>query len=161
MKQYRGPRFHARGDGDLLQRPEYFQFYSDIAARGAGSFARLYTLKMDDRVIAAVLGLCHNGSFLIIMGAFDVEGFKSQSLGALMFEQVARDCIERGDRILDFTIGDEPYKMQFGARPAPMWTVTRTGSTAGNLVDFALKRAPWIKQAAKKIAEIRLSPARA
>src|SRR5438094_122137 len=23
MKQYRGPRFHAQGDGDLLQRPEY------------------------------------------------------------------------------------------------------------------------------------------
>ena len=90
MKGYRGPRFQSRGDGDLLQRPEYFDFYSDVAVRGAGSFARLYALRMDDRVIAAVLGLCHKDSFLIIMSAFDVEGFKSQSLGALMFEQVAR-----------------------------------------------------------------------
>jgi len=52
------------------------------------------------------------------MGAFDIEGFKSQSVGALMFEQVAKDCIARGDRVLDFTIGDEPYKKHFGAQPS-------------------------------------------
>src|SRR3984893_393096 len=160
MRKHRGPRFHARGDGDLLQRPQYFDFYSDVAVRGAGSFARLYALRMDDRAIAAVLGLCHNGTFLIIMSAFDVEGFKSQSLGALMFEQVARDCIEQGDQILDFTIGDEPYKKLFGAHPSPMWTVTRAGSAAGTLVEFALKQAPWVKLAAKRMAEFKLLPAR-
>ncbi len=67
MKNFRGPRFQAQGDGDLLQRSEYFDFYSDVATRGLGSFVRLYTMKMDDNVIAAVLGLCHRGSFLIIM----------------------------------------------------------------------------------------------
>jgi CelD/BcsL family acetyltransferase involved in cellulose biosynthesis len=161
MKEYRGPRFHARGDGDLLQGPEYFDFYSDIALRGVGSFARLYALRMDDRVIASVLGLCHKGTFLTILNAFDVAGYKSQSLGLLMFEQVARDCVERGDQILDFTIGDEPYKKLFGAKASPMWLLTQTGSAAGTLADFALKQAPWIKQAAKKIADIRLSPVRA
>ena len=160
MKQYRGPRFHARGDGDLLQRREYFDFYSDVALRGIGSFSRLYALRMDGRVIAAVLGLCHKGTFLIIMGAFDIESFKSQSLGALMFEQVAKDCIARGDAILDFTIGDEPYKKLFGAQPSPMWAVTQTGSAAGALAEYALVQVPWIKLAAKKIAEFRLLPAR-
>jgi CelD/BcsL family acetyltransferase involved in cellulose biosynthesis len=160
MKQYRGPRFHARGDGDLLQRPEYLDFYSDIAVRGIGAFARLYALRMDSRVIAAVLGLCHKGTFLVIMSGFDLAGYKSQSLGALMFEQVAKDCIERGDQILDFTIGDEPYKKLFGARPSPMWTVTQTGSAAGTLVEFALKQSPWIKLAAKRMAEFKLLPGR-
>jgi CelD/BcsL family acetyltransferase involved in cellulose biosynthesis len=160
MKQYRGPRFHAQGDGDLLQRPEYFDFYSEIALRGNGSFSRLYALRMDGRVIAAVLGLCHKDSFLVIMGAFDIDGFKSQSIGALMFEQVAKDCIGRGDRVLDFTIGDEPYKKQFGAQPSPMWMVTQTGSAAGAFANYALVQVPWIKLIAKKIAEFRLTPAR-
>jgi CelD/BcsL family acetyltransferase involved in cellulose biosynthesis len=120
MKQYRGPRFQDRGDGDLLQRPEYFAFYSDIALRGAGSFSRLYAMRMDDKVIAGVLGLCHKETFMVIMGGFDIESYKSQSLGALMFERVAMDCIERKDRVLDFTIGDEPYKKLFGAQPSPM-----------------------------------------
>jgi CelD/BcsL family acetyltransferase involved in cellulose biosynthesis len=160
MKQFRGPRFHAQGDGDLLQRPEYFDFYSDVALRGVRSFVRLYVLKMDGNVIAAVLGLCHMDSFLIIMSAFDIAGYKSQSLGALMFEQVAKDCIERGDQILDFTIGDEPYKKLFGAQPSPMWGVTQAGSAAGALTEFAFKQAPWIKLAAKRVADFKLLPMR-
>jgi CelD/BcsL family acetyltransferase involved in cellulose biosynthesis len=160
MKQYRGPRFHAQGDGDLLQRPEYYSFYSDVAARGLGSFVRLYAMKMDGGVIAAVLGLRHRGSFLVIMSAFDIDGYKSQSLGSLMFEQVARDCIERGDQMLDFTIGDEPYKKLFGGQPSPMWMVTQAGSTAGAISLFALKQAPWLKLAAKRLSDFRLLPAR-
>lgn len=160
MRKFRGPRFQSQGDGDLLQRPEYYGFYSDVARRGLGSFVRLYAMKMDGDVIAAVLGLCHRNSFLVIMSAFDIAGYKSQSLGALMFEQVARDCIERGDQMLDFTIGDEPYKKLFGAQPSPMWTVTQAGSTAGAISLFALKQAPWLKLTAKRMAEFRLLPTR-
>ena len=65
-----------------------------------------------------------------------------------------------GDRVLDFTIGDEPYKKQFGAQPSPMWMVTQTGSAAGAFANYALVQVPWIKLIAKKIAEFRLMPAR-
>ncbi|MCK1421727.1 GNAT family N-acetyltransferase [Bradyrhizobium sp. 180] len=160
MKKFRGPRFQSQGDGDLLQRPEYFDFYSEVALRGLGSFVRLYAMKMDGEVIAAVLGLCHRDTFHVIMSAFDIAGYKSQSLGALMFEQVARDCIERGDQMLDFTIGDEPYKKLFGGQPSPMWAVTKAGSTAGAVALFALKQAPWLKLAAKRMSEFRLLPTR-
>ncbi|MBR0710620.1 GNAT family N-acetyltransferase [Bradyrhizobium liaoningense] len=160
MRKFRGPRFQSQGDGDLLQRPEYYDFYSDVAVRGLGSFVRLYAMKMDGEVIAAVLGLHHRDSYLVIMSAFDIAGYKSQSLGALMFEQVARDCIERGDQMLDFTIGDEPYKKLFGGQPSPMWTVTQTGSAVGAISLFALKQAPWLKLAAKRMSEFRLMPTR-
>ena len=160
MKKLRGPRFQAQGDGDLLQRPEYFAFYSDVAARGLNSFVRLYVMKMDGEIIAAVLGLHHGDNLLVIMSAFDIAGFKNQSLGALTFEQVARDCIERGDHVLDFTIGDESYKRLFGAKPSPMWTVTQAGSVAGSIALLALKQAPWIKLAAKRMAGFKLLPAR-
>ncbi|TGN90632.1 GNAT family N-acetyltransferase [Bradyrhizobium yuanmingense] len=159
MRKFRGPRFHAQGDGDLLQRPEYYGFYSDVALRGLGSFVRLYAMKMDGEVIAAVLGLCHRGSFLIIMSAFDIAGYRSQSIGALTFEQVARDCIERGDQMLDFTIGDEPYKKSFGAQPSPMWEVSQVGSAAGAIALFALKQAPWLKLAAKRLSDLKVQPA--
>ncbi|WP_407168783.1 GNAT family N-acetyltransferase [Bradyrhizobium sp. ORS 111] len=160
MKKYRGPRFQAQGDGDLLQRPEYFDFYSDVALRGLGSLVRLYVMKIDGNVIATVLGLSHRDSFLILMTAFDIAGYKSQSIGALTFEQVAKDCIERGDHILDFTIGDEPYKKLFGAQPSPMSSVTQAGSAAGSIAIFALNQAPWIKQAVKKMVDFRAQPIR-
>lgn len=160
MKKFRGPRFHAQGDGDLLQRPAYFDFYSDVALRGLGSLVRLYVMKMDGNVIAAVLGLSHRDSFLVLMTAFDIEGYRSQSIGALAFERVAKACIERGDHVLDFTIGDEPYKKLFGGRPSPMSSVTQAGSAAGSIAMFALKQAPWIKHAAKRIADFRAPPIR-
>jgi CelD/BcsL family acetyltransferase involved in cellulose biosynthesis len=160
MKKLRGPRFQAQGDGDLLQRPEYFEFYSDVAVRGLDSFVRVYAMKMDGNVIAAVLGLCHGDSLLVIMSAFDIAGYKNQSLGALTFEQVAQDCIGRGDRVLDFTIGDESYKRLFGATPSPMWSVTQAGSAAGSIALFALRQAPWIKLAAKRMAGLKLLPTR-
>ncbi len=115
MKRLRGPRFEAQGDGDLLQRAEYFEFYSDVAIRGLGSLVRLYVMKMDGEVIAAVLGL---------------------------------------------PIGDEPYKKLFGAQPSPMWSATQAGSAAGSVALFALRQAPWIKQAAKKMAEFKLLQSR-
>jgi CelD/BcsL family acetyltransferase involved in cellulose biosynthesis len=117
-------------------------------------------MKLDGNVIAAVLGLHHGDSLLVIMSAFDIAGYKNQSLGALTFEQVAKDCIERGDRILDFTIGDESYKRLFGAQPSPMWSVTQAGSAVGSVALFALKQAPWIKLAAKRMAGFKLLPAR-
>ena len=160
MRRLRGPRFHARGDGDLLQRPEYYGFYSDVALRGLGSFVRLYAMKMDGQVIAAALGLCHGNSFLVLMIAFDIEGYRNQSLGALMFEQVARDCIERGDQMLDFTIGDEPYKRSFGAQPSPMWEVTQVGSTTGAIALVALRQAPWLKLTAKRLSDLKPRPVR-
>jgi CelD/BcsL family acetyltransferase involved in cellulose biosynthesis len=160
MKKLRGPRFQAQGDGDLLQRPEYFAFYSDVAARGLNAFVRLYVMRMDGEIIAAVLGLHHGDNLLVIMSAFDIAGYKNQSLGALTFEQVARDCIERGDHVLDFTIGDESYKRLFGAKPSPMWSVTQAGSVAGSVALLALKQAPWIKLAAKRMAGFKLLPAR-
>lgn len=160
MRRLRGPRFHARGDGDLLQRPEYYGFYSDVALRGLGSFVRLYAMKMDGQVIAAALGLCHRNSFLVLMIAFDIEGYRNQSLGALMFEQVARDCIERGDQMLDFTVGDEPYKRSFGAQPSPMWEATQVGSITGAIALVALRQAPWLKLTAKRLSDLKLQPAR-
>lgn len=89
-----------------------------MANEGCGGFALTYTFWMNDRPIAGALGLEHRGSLLVILNGFDEEGYRRQSIGSLMFEQLARDCIERGDHHLDFTIGDEPYKGIFGGQGA-------------------------------------------
>ena len=153
MRDYRRPRFQERGDGDLLQKFDYFDFYLDIAVRGKGVLSRTYTMFMDGRPIAGVMGLAHNGEFLVILGGFDHAGYKSQSIGALMFQAVARDCVERGDTVLDFTIGDEAYKRLFGARPSRMWMVSRAGSAMGSLAGFVVEQVPWVKSMARRLVD--------
>lgn len=154
MKAYRGPRF---GDGDLLQNPTYFDFYLDIAMQD--TIARLYRLTLDGSPIAGVLGLSHNGRFLVILGGFDLTNHKNQSLGSLTFEMVARHCIEMGDTVLDFTIGDEPYKSLFGAQATPVYQISRSGSLLGAVAGVAVEQLPWLKNAAKRFLHLRPAPA--
>jgi CelD/BcsL family acetyltransferase involved in cellulose biosynthesis len=150
MKEYRGPRF---GDGDLLQKPNYFDFYLDVALQGRGSIARLYSLTLDGTPIAGVFGLSHDRRLLVILGGFDLPNHKNQSIGSLMFEMIAKHCIEMGDTELDFTIGDEPYKSLFGAQATPVYEVSRAGSVMGLIAGNAVKQLPWLKDVAKRVMQ--------
>jgi CelD/BcsL family acetyltransferase involved in cellulose biosynthesis len=154
MRHYRRARFDATDD--LLQKPAYFDFYLDVAGSGSETgLARLYALLLDGEPIAGVWGLAHRESFLILLGGFDLTRFKNKSIGAIMFEDIARDCIERGNTVLDFTIGDEPYKRSFGAKPAAMSLISCTGSPIGAAAQFVAGRAPWAIKLAKRLKQRR------
>jgi len=148
MRHYRESRFQ----DDLLQKDVYFDFYLETALQGANSgFSRTYVLSVDGRPIAVVWGLAFRHQFLILMGGFDLTGFKNQSIGALTFGEIARDCIERSDTALDFTIGDESYKSLFGAQPTTMWMISAAGSPIGSLVNVIASRMPGTLKLAKDI----------
>jgi CelD/BcsL family acetyltransferase involved in cellulose biosynthesis len=153
LRVYRGLRFGNRedGTGDLLQVPSYYDFYLDIAMKGRGGYTRTYVMTVDDRPVACALGLLgRSGSVLIVLSGFDHDNFKSQSLGSLLFEEIARHTIEQGGRSLDFTIGDEPYKLAFGAQPSPMWQIARAGSPLGHAAGLLVDRMPAAKALARR-----------
>ncbi|UDF28039.1 UNVERIFIED_ORG: GNAT family N-acetyltransferase [Roseateles sp. XES5] len=151
LKRFRGQRFRARGGPvDLVQLPSYFAFYSSVAVEGRDGFARTYTLWLDDEPIAGAFGLSHRGSFLVVLVGFDAARHGRQSVGSLMFEQIARDCIERGEQSLDFTIGDEPYKRMFGAEPSPMWSFSQASNTLGLAAKLAVETLPVVKSLARR-----------
>jgi CelD/BcsL family acetyltransferase involved in cellulose biosynthesis len=149
LRIFRRDRFENNGGGELLQVPAYFDFYSSVALQT--NFARTYTLWFDDKPIAGALGLTHKGSFLVILGGFTQTEFKNQSIGSLLFQEIARDCIARGETLLDFTIGDEPYKLTFGAEPKPMWQMTRSGSLRGFAASVVVTKFPAARAIARNI----------
>jgi len=153
MREYRLPRFQEREDPDLLQTPAYFDFYRDLAIEGAATgLSRMYTMSMDGRPISCVWGLTDHGRFLTVLGGFDLDGYKNYSIGALVFEGIAGDCIDRGETVLDFTIGDESYKQLFGTEPTGLWMMSAPGSSLGMVVGFVTEQVPWTMRLAKRIA---------
>jgi CelD/BcsL family acetyltransferase involved in cellulose biosynthesis len=150
MREYRRPRFET---GDLLQDQIYFDFYLDVAIRARSSLARLYSTLMDGVPIAGAMALSHKGSLLVILTGFDHDNYKSQSLGSLIFEMIAKHGISVGDRELDFTIGDEPYKVLFGAQKSPIYQIVRSGSVPGAIAGAAVQHAPWIKSIAQRFVK--------
>ena len=149
LKIFRRDRFELNGGGELLQIPAYFDFYTALARQH--DFTRTYALTIDGRPVAAALGLMHRGALLVVLGGFTQTEFKNQSIGSLLFQEIARDCIARGESLLDFTIGDEPYKLTFGAEPMPMWQVTRAGSPLGYLAGALVEKLPAAKALARNI----------
>lgn len=149
MREYRRQRFDT---GDLLQDHMYFDFYLDVAIRGGSALSRVYSVLMDGVPVAGAMGLSHKGSLLIILTGFDHDTYKSQSLGSLLFEMIAKHAISVGDRELDFTIGDEPYKVLFGAQKSPIYQILRSGSISGAIAGAAVQRVPWIKGLAQRFA---------
>ena len=71
--------------------------------------------------------------------------------GSLMLQELARDCIARGETVLDFTIGDEPYKLTFGATRRPMWQMQRAGSPLGLAAGALVDNLPAVKTLARNL----------
>lgn len=149
LKIFRRDRFEVNGGGELLQVPAYYDFYNAVA--GDTQFARTYRMTLDGEPIAGALGLAHRGALLVILGGFTQTAHKNKSIGSLLFQEIARDSIERGDTLLDFTIGDEPYKTTFGAAPSPMWQMTRAGSPLGYAAALVVDRLPAARTLARRV----------
>jgi CelD/BcsL family acetyltransferase involved in cellulose biosynthesis len=134
----------ARFADDKLLDDQYFAFYQEIATANADNgFSRTYRLAVNGETVAVIWGLYDRGVFLMLISAFDPrESYARRSIGALAFEDLARDCIAAGDHELDFTIGDEPYKQQFGARPSPLWAISAAGTPLGFIADMVSARRP-------------------
>lgn len=152
LRVYRGKRFDgSRGPADLLQLPSYYAFYAAVATEGLGRFARTYAIWMDGRPIAGALGLAHRNAFLVILVGFDAATYAKQSIGSLLFEKIAEDCIRRGEAYLDFTIGDEPYKRKFGGLASPMWQVHQIGSFLGGATQLVIDKLPLSRAVAGRL----------
>lgn len=143
MRDFRRGRFE---HGDLLQDRIFFDFYLDVATRTQCSLTRLYTMRLDGALIAGAMGLSLRGSLLVILSGFDQENYGRQSLGSQSFALIAQHCIAQGDRELDFTIGDEPYKSLFGARKTPVYEMSRSGSVIGALAQIIARGLPRVKK---------------
>jgi CelD/BcsL family acetyltransferase involved in cellulose biosynthesis len=146
LKRFRHDRF---GGGEVLQVPAYFEFYKTVARDTA--FARTYQMSLDGRPIACVFGLSHKGTLLIVLPGFTQTELSNKSVGNILLQEIVRDAIAHGDTLLDFTIGDHPYKKIFGARPAPMRQLYRAGSPLGHVAQVMLDRMPGVKALARSL----------
>lgn len=134
---------------DRLQDAPYFDFYLKLACEGlASGFVRVYVMRLDGEPIGGAYGLVHHGRFLMVLSGAAIGEYKRLSVGSLVFEDVARDGLSRGDTVLDFTIGDESYKQLFGATPSPLWMVSGGATATGKLALMVGQTAPWAKRIA-------------
>ncbi|WP_152187771.1 GNAT family N-acetyltransferase [Georgenia satyanarayanai] len=156
MRQFRAVRFGERGGVDLVQDPDCFAFYCAVARRSLGNGpGRLVTLDVAGEPVVVVLGLANVTTELYVLVGYDLERFRNVSLGLVIVAELARAAIGRGQRQLDLTVGDEPYKADFGARSRPLYEVrvsrTPLGAAAALLRDGNLRARRLAKAVARRV----------
>lgn len=154
LRELRSARLKSLGAHDVMADETVFAFYRRMAIEGAQrGFARTECLSVAGEVVAVQFGLVQHGRHAMLMLGADIERFGRTSPGILMLEESVRAAIENGDQIYDFTIGDHPYKQQFGAQPAPLYEWHRGQTLRGRAAVPAItllreaKRVlkPWLR----------------
>lgn len=121
LRHYRSARFKAIGAPDVLDNEAVFGFYRAMAIAGAqdGS-TRTELLSLNGEPLAVQFGLAQRGVYSMLMIGLDIARHARLSPGLLAIEDSVRNAIQAGDGVYDFTIGDHPYKLQFGADMVPL-----------------------------------------
>ncbi len=132
-----------RFEGDPIQTDAVERFYTEIAIHGASAgLARTYLLALDGEAVGYVFGLTVNGRFYYLLIGCDYERFGRHSPGLVMYDMIIERWIGDHGNSFDFTIGDEPFKGDFGATPTAMYEIAVGRTAVGRLAlgMFRLRR---------------------
>ncbi|NKB51430.1 MAG: GNAT family N-acetyltransferase [Rhizobiaceae bacterium] len=123
-----------RFDGDPIQTSEVEKFYAAVAREGGGNgLAETWVLSSDNSIAGILFGLTHQGRFYYLLIGADYDNHGRHSPGLQMYDWIIEDWMARGGTSFDFTIGDEPFKMQFGTHASQMSRFLRPNSLKGRL----------------------------
>jgi CelD/BcsL family acetyltransferase involved in cellulose biosynthesis len=159
MQGYRRERFAGRRAIDLLQDPACFDFYRQAAHDGvlSGGPTRLFSLDVGGEPAAVALDLVDAQRHLFLLVGYDVGRLRNCSLGLLIVDELARSAVAEGLHTFDLTVGDEPYKADFGARPTPMFAVRRARTARGLAAVALADLEAWARARAKRLLAARQS----
>jgi len=152
MQRFRAERFKTRNGADILDHPAVLSFYREVAISGApAGTARTYCLSLSGEPVAVMFGLAHHRTFSLLLIGFDLAKYRRLSVGLLAIEDTLCASNECGDLGYDFTIGDYPFKVQFGAQPKPLYEWRVAGTIRGRLAVLATEAVRETKRALKPL----------
>ncbi len=123
-----------RFEGDPIQQDEVKQFYQSVAVRGATcGDCETWRVSSDGLDAGVLFGLTYQGRFLYLLIGVDYDAHGRHSPGLQMYDWIIEDWMARGGTGFDFTIGDEPFKQQFGTQAEPMYGYLAANSSLGKL----------------------------
>lgn len=92
-------------------------FFRDLASVfGEYGLARISALTLDGRPVARIFAFEAGGITMLYNSGFD-PSLSSFAVGLLSKALLIRDAIERGQTVVDFLRGSEPYKRHLGGHP--------------------------------------------
>jgi CelD/BcsL family acetyltransferase involved in cellulose biosynthesis len=118
LKTMRAARFDRERRRDILQDRKIADFYRALVLDWR-DFVSLAKVQAGGKTIATFLALRHGSKFVLIMHSFAAD-IEKLSPGIVALDELISHLIRCGVEYCDFTIGNEPYKLQFGVKASAM-----------------------------------------
>jgi CelD/BcsL family acetyltransferase involved in cellulose biosynthesis len=144
--------FARMGIGNLFAKPGYREFYMALAtAPQSKHMVHVSELRVGARAAAVNLGLAFRDRYYYVLASYDDDEQVARcGPGAAHLHELLRYAIERGLKIFDFTIGDEPYKRDWCDQSQPLYDYIASASLTGSLVASRIRLLHWVKRSIKQ-----------
>jgi CelD/BcsL family acetyltransferase involved in cellulose biosynthesis len=147
--------FAHKGIPDLFARPGHREFFLDLATNPATrEIVHISRTDVGTTIAAANLGLMFGDCYYHVLASYTDGEIANYGPGILHLREMMSYAIRRGLKRFDFTIGDEPYKLEWSDTDAQLYDfvapVTWRGTPAtltSNLYRSGkriIKQTPWL-----------------
>jgi len=151
LMQQKTRQFARMGVADLFAKPGYADFYRALARDPlTRPLVHVSCLNVGPTPAAVNLGLTWRGCYYHLLASYD-DGERARfGPGAAHLHDLLKLAIERGLKVFDFTVGDEPYKRDWSDSEIALYDHVAAARWRGALIvlplilSLRLKR--WIKQ---------------
>ncbi len=143
--------FARMGVTNIFTRAGYKAFYRDLAS-GERTRNLVHISRLDVGTLPAAinLGLTFRDRYYHLLASYDDGETSRFSPGAAHLHDVMRYAIERGYRVFDFTIGDEPYKRDWSDGVIPLYDLIAAATWRGKVALLPLLALRWLKRQIKQ-----------
>jgi CelD/BcsL family acetyltransferase involved in cellulose biosynthesis len=139
------------GAPDIFAQPGHIQFFADIASRPCGSPAvHVSGLRVGDTCAAVNLGLEFRNCYYHVLASYDDGPAARFGPGAAHLRDLIAYAIARGCFCFDFTIGDEPYKLDWSDQKLDLYDHVHAVSLRGTVGGFRHEAQRRVKRALKQ-----------
>jgi len=144
-----------RGIADLFARDGYREFFLDLATNPrTRQFVHVSRVEVGTTVAAANLGLVFGDCYYHLLASYQDGPLAAYGPGALHLRELMAHAIRSGLKRFDFTIGDEPYKLEwsdshlklydFAAAATWRGVPAYIGSALQRKLKRIIKQTPWL-----------------
>ena len=151
MLRQKSENYREMGVPDLFANERYRDFVTALSTRHIpDGFVHMSALMMDDEVLAAHWGLVYKRRLYYLLPSYERGPLTRYSPGNMLLWNLFDWCFENDIEICDFTVGDEPYKLQWRDAELSLFDYTDSSTWIGHLAALSTSSRNKLKRRVKE-----------
>ena len=143
--------FARKGIADVFARPGCKEFLLDLASNAqSGDFIHISRVEIGPIWAAVNFGIVFGDTYYHFAASYDDSDLAHYGPGALHLRELMAYAIGLGLQRFDFTIGDEPYKLEWADSHVKLWNFNAAVTWRGWLPSLWLKAQCRLKRLIKQ-----------